>query len=130
MKFKLDENFGTRTQHLFKELGHDVISVVEQGLQGCGDKRLDRICQDEERCLVTLDLDFSDITRFNPEGGSGIVVIRLPHLASLIILEKLVSQFLEAISAMKVENQLWIVEINRIRIHQKQNEANQGYSGV
>ena len=119
MKFKLDENFGTRTQSLFKESGHDIISVVEQGLQGCGDKRLYGICQDEERCLVTLDLDFADITRFNPEGGSGIIVIRLPHNSSLIILKELVSQFLEAITKLEVENQLWIVEINRIRVHQK-----------
>ncbi|MEA1929237.1 MAG: DUF5615 family PIN-like protein [Candidatus Auribacterota bacterium] len=119
MKFKLDENFGTRTLHLFRESGHDVISVIEQELQGCDDNRLYGICRDEERCLVTLDLDFADITRFNPDEGSGIVVIRLPHSSSLIILEKLVSQFLEAISEMKVKNQLWIIEINRIRIHQK-----------
>ena len=119
MKLKLDENFGTRTQLLFQESGHDVISVVEQGLQGCGDKRLYGICQDEDRCLVTLDLDFADITRFNPDEGSGIIVIRLPHNSSLTILERLVSQFLEAITKLKVKNQLWIVEINRIRVHQK-----------
>jgi len=119
MKFKLDENFGTRTQSLFQESGHDVISVIEQGLQGCDDKRLYGICRDEERCLVTLDLDFADITRFNPEGGRGIIVIRLPHNSSLTILEKLVSQFLETITKLEVKDQLWIVEINRIRVHQK-----------
>ena len=118
MKFKLDENFGTRTQHLFKESGYDVLSVVEQDLQGSDDRQLYGSCRDEDRCLVTLDLDFADITRFNPERGSGIVVIRPPHSSSLIILEKLVRQFLEALSKLKVEKKLWIVEINRIRVHQ------------
>ncbi len=32
MKFKLDENFGARTQHLFQEAGHEVETVfVEVG---------------------------------------------------------------------------------------------------
>jgi len=29
MKFKLDENFGTRTQQLFQTQGHDVMTVRE-----------------------------------------------------------------------------------------------------
>ena len=34
MKFKLDENFGSRTQHLFRAEGHDVETVRSQGLDG------------------------------------------------------------------------------------------------
>ena len=34
MKFKLDENFGTRTQELFRTLGHDVETVRSQNMQG------------------------------------------------------------------------------------------------
>jgi predicted nuclease of predicted toxin-antitoxin system len=52
---------------IFKGSVDYIISVVEQGLQGCDDKRLYGICQDEDRCLITLDLDFADITRFNPD---------------------------------------------------------------
>jgi len=33
MKFKLDENFGKRTQHLFKIAGHDVQTT--KGYPGC-----------------------------------------------------------------------------------------------
>lgn len=33
MRFKLDENFGSRTQCLFREAGHDIQTVREQKLQ-------------------------------------------------------------------------------------------------
>lgn len=44
MRFKLDENFGTRTQKLFKDVGYEVKTVREQGLQGCSDKYLYEVC--------------------------------------------------------------------------------------
>jgi len=93
MKFKLDENFGTRTQGLFRAAGHDVQTVHGQKLQGCSDQHLYKMCCTEQRCLVTLDLDFADITRF-PSPGSGIVVIRVPRNPSLALLEQLIQQFL------------------------------------
>jgi predicted nuclease of predicted toxin-antitoxin system len=66
MRFKLDENFGTRTQQLFQARGYDVETIRNQGLQGCSDQHLYEVCCAEHRCLVTLDLDFSEVTRFPP----------------------------------------------------------------
>ena len=44
MKFKLDENFGTRTQELFRVAGHDVQTVRGQEIQGCLDQHLYEVC--------------------------------------------------------------------------------------
>ncbi len=66
MKFKLDENFGTRTQHILQSEGHDVETVIEEGIAGCSDAILFKKCCAENRCLITMDLDFSDVTRFPP----------------------------------------------------------------
>ena len=117
MRFKLDENLGTRTQHLFESQGHDIKTVLNQKLQGCSDQKLYEICCDEKRCLVTFDLDFADITRFPPAKTNGIVVIRVPPHPNLVIIEQLVKQFLQALSQMSVEKSLWIVEVGRIRVH-------------
>ncbi len=117
MKFKLDENLGTRTQDLFRAAGHDVLTVREQGLQGCSDRVIFDVCGAEERCLVTFDLDFADVTRF-PPSSAGIVVIRVPKNPSRLLLERLVKQFLRAAHSSSVEKQLWIVEVGRIRIHE------------
>lgn len=122
MKFKLDENFGSRTQELFRASSHDVQTVRDQELQGCEDLNLYKVCCVEQRCLVTLDLDFADITRFSPTEANGIIVIRVPRNPSLALLGQMVQQFLDALSKMSVEKKLWIVEIGRIRIHQIETE--------
>lgn len=118
MKFKLDENFGTRTRQLFEAAGHDTHTVVSESLQGASDIRIYQVCREEARCLITLDLDFSDVTRFPPSETGGIVVIRVPRTPRLAVLESLVRQFLAALNQMSVERQLWIVEPGRIRVHQ------------
>ncbi len=87
MKFKLDENFGTRTQHIFRVKGHDVQTVCSQRLNGCPDQRLYEVCCAEQRCLVTLDLDFTDVLRFPPSKSYGIVVIRISRNPSVTLLE-------------------------------------------
>ena len=122
MKFKLDENFGSRTQEIFLAAGHDIQTVRSQKLQGCLDQNLYEVCCKEQRCLVTLDLDFADVTRFPSNATSGIVVIRAPRNPSIVLLEQLVRQFLQALAQIPVEKKLWIVEVGRIRIHQSEAE--------
>ena len=119
MKFKLDENFGNRTEKLFAAAGHDVRTIRQQALQGCSDDHLCNVCCSEKRCLVTLDLDFADVTRFPPEEANGMVVIRIPRNPTITLLEQLIAQFLRAVQEMSVAGDLWIVEPGRIRIHQK-----------
>lgn len=122
MKFKLDENFGSRTQQLFRTAGHEVQTVRDQRLQGCSDQYLYEVCCSEKLCLVTLDLDFANVIRFPPAKAEGIVVIRVPRNPSLTLLEELVRQFLQALTQASVEKKLWIVEVGRIRIHQSEIE--------
>ena len=98
MRFKLDENIAARTQQIFRDAGHDVQTVRDQHLQGSSDQYLYKVCGDERRCLITLDLDFSDVTRFPPDGVYGIVVIRLPRNPSLQSLEQLIRQFLQTLT--------------------------------
>lgn len=122
MRFKLDENLGTRTLRLFRVAGHDVQTVRDEALQGCSDRHLYDVCCAEKRCLVTLDLDFADVTRFLPAKANGIAVIRVPRNPSLALLERMVERFLRALTRMPIEKQLWVVEVERIRVHQSEAE--------
>lgn len=118
MRFKLDENFGTRTQQLFRQAGHEVKTVRDQSLQGSADLTIYETCCVEQFCLVTLDLDFSNVIRFPPEKTGGIAVIRVPKNATLVMLEQSIRQFLRKLSQISIGKQLCIVEIDRIRVHQ------------
>ncbi|HEY1497206.1 MAG TPA: DUF5615 family PIN-like protein [Candidatus Solibacter sp.] len=44
MKFKLDENLGSRTAHLFNKAGHSVETVLEEGLGGAADEAIFEAC--------------------------------------------------------------------------------------
>jgi len=92
----------------------------QEGLQGIADQQLYLVCCQEQRCLVTLDLDFSDVTRFPPERTAGIFVIRVPRNPSLAILEGLVRQLLKASEQIELKGKLLIVEVGRIRLHQSE----------
>ena len=115
MKVKLDENLGNRAAALFGDFGHQVMTVSEQDLQGTNDDDLIDACRAEERVLVTLDLDFSNVLRFPPERYAGIVVLRLPHPVKLETIRERVQVLLRASEREDLFGRLWIVEQDRIR---------------
>lgn len=86
MNVKLDENLPVEIAPKLKPLGHDVQTVHEEGLVGCGDTEIWEAAQREKRFLVTQDLDFSDTRRFVPGSHQGILLVRLrsPNRQGLI----------------------------------------------
>jgi predicted nuclease of predicted toxin-antitoxin system len=78
VRFKLDENFDARLSALVSEGGHEVDTVLGEGLSGKPDGEVYDACRRGARVLLTLDLDFSNPIRFPPEGTEGIVVVRAP----------------------------------------------------
>ena len=122
MKLKLDENFGHRCVDVLSDAGHDVATVAGQQMSGAADEDVIQACLAESRCLVTLDLDFSNPLRFKPAKYSGIAVIRLSGRASYSELLAAISTFAKALETETIVGKLWIVEIGRIRIYRPEDE--------
>jgi predicted nuclease of predicted toxin-antitoxin system len=57
--------------------GHDALTVFDQGLRGRDDHDIADTCRSENRVLLSLDLDFSNILMFPPENYPGLIVLRL-----------------------------------------------------
>jgi len=73
MYFKIDENLPLEIAELLIKVGHDAKTVNDQQLKGVKDCVLIDLCKSENRILVTLDTDFSDIRTYPPQEFSGIV---------------------------------------------------------
>jgi len=118
MRFKLDENLGSRGADILRNAGRDVMTVWHQGLDSASDPDLIAHCQEERRCLVTLDRGFSNAVLFPPEQYAGIAVLRLPANPELDDILERFQTLRRALAKRSLDRRLWIVEANRIREHQ------------
>jgi hypothetical protein len=118
MKVKLDENLGRMAAAIFQSAGHETQTVRGQGLAGAADRRVIAACQMEQRCLVTLDLDFANPLLFDPAEYGGIAVIRLPARLSHQDLLDACDTLIAALRKGDVVGKLWIVQRGRIREYQ------------
>lgn len=120
MKIKLDENFGATIKQIFLNAGFDVHTVYDEGLRGVSDIELYRLAVAEKRCFITMDKDFAEILRFDPQAAYGIVVVRIPNKATIEIISQIVVSFIKYLSVESPSGNLWIVESDKIRIHQNE----------
>lgn len=115
MKFKIDENLPLEVADLFAQAGHDVLTAKEQQLGGASDATIMGFCLKEGCCLVTLDLDFSDIQAYPPERSAGLIVIRTADQSKFHLIT-LAEQIVPMLDKEPIKGRLWIVEEGRIRI--------------
>ena len=115
MRFKVDENLPIEVAELLRSAGHDALTVFDQSLIGAEDQRILEVCQKEQRILITMDLDFSDVRSYPPREYNGIIVLRLHRQDKGHVL-RVIQQTIQVIEQEQIKQRLWIVEEGRIRI--------------
>jgi predicted nuclease of predicted toxin-antitoxin system len=93
MRIKLDENIASSAAVRLTALGHDVHTVIQEGLSGHVDSEVWMAAQTEERFLITQDLDFSDERRFAAGSHAGVLLVRIPDAEQWRISDYLAAWF-------------------------------------
>jgi len=117
MKFKLDENIPVEASILLRESGHDAVTVLDQNMGGREDERIIQVCAQEQRALITLDLDFTDIKAYPPSNFHGILVLRVKLQSRSKVLE-VITKLIPHLPSESIEKKLWIVEEDKIRVRE------------
>jgi len=97
--------------------GFDAITVLDEELSGATDDQLFKVVQSEQRILITLDLDFSDIRNYPPNCNAGIIVLR-PKSQDLSSIRKIMKSLIPLLLHESLEHRLWIVDDKRLRIRE------------
>ncbi len=116
MRFKIDENLPPESSAFLQNSGHDALTVWDQKLQGQLDLTIARVCQEEQRIFITLDLDFADIRTYPPDQYSGLIVMRLNSQSRTSVLRAL-QGLLPILEKERIDGHLWIVDETTVRIH-------------
>ena len=73
---KLDENLSQSHADFLNQAGYSADRVTDEGLSGADDLVVWQRAVSENRFIVTLDLDFADVRRFQPGSHPGILLLR------------------------------------------------------
>jgi predicted nuclease of predicted toxin-antitoxin system len=87
VRVKLDENLPASAAAPLRADGHDVDTVVDEGLAGAKDPVVLAAATAEKRLLLTLDRGLGDVRTYPPGTHTGVVVLRIDNQAPRIVTE-------------------------------------------
>ena len=101
MRFLADMGIPSSIVVQLRQRGHDAIHLREQGLQRLPDGEILRKAIDENRILLTLDLDFSEIVALSDNQKVGVVIFRLRNTRAHHIMARLEKVLRESSDALE-----------------------------
>lgn len=114
-RLKVDENLPEQLAELFVELGHDAVTVAEQGWCGIADPGLWQGVQAEGRWLITADKEFADLRRYPPGTHAGVILLR-PTEESRVDYLRLVEAAISTINFDEIAGAIVVVTDRGVRI--------------
>lgn len=92
-KFLLDANISPELAVLFRKLGYETKSVLEEGWGKLSDREIIELAKRENRIIVTFDRDFAETWYFKEKGKIGILFLRT-RLQTLEHVSRVISSFI------------------------------------
>lgn len=117
VRFKIDENLPVEFADILRASSYDAETVAGENLKGETDHKLSAVCKSERRVIISLDLDFSDITRYAPRKYPGFIVFRVGSHDKTHLIHHL-KALIPVLDMEPIQNRLWIVDEDGIRIRE------------
>lgn len=95
MRFLADVGVSPRIVEWLRSAGHDAIHLQEQRLERLADPAIFRKAIEEQRTLLTFDLDFAEIVALS-QGEASVVLFRLKNTRPAFVLSRLVAVLAES----------------------------------
>lgn len=82
MKFLADMGISQRTVEWLRNKGYDIVHLREEGLERLADKNILAKAITEERIVLTMDLDFTDLLAWSGDAFPSVIIFRLKNQKS------------------------------------------------
>ena len=89
MKFLADMGISPRTVNWLRNQGYDAIHLIEQGLEKLPDEDILIKAQNEERIILTVDLDFGYLLAITRSSLPSVILFRLGNESREVVEAKL-----------------------------------------
>ncbi len=113
--FLIDENASRTLADSLRIAGYPAEHVCDAGLKGHPDSDVFAYAQAHQQTIITIDLDFSNITRYPPP-HCGIIILRLANNTSIADMLHELQNGLNTFGEQALTGVLLVVEKGRIRV--------------
>lgn len=101
MRFLADMGVSMRVVDWLRREGHEAFHLRERGLTRAPDAGTFRIAADEQRVVLTFDLDFSEIASFSGQSSVSVITFRLRDARSSRVIERLAAVLAKSAEAIR-----------------------------
>jgi len=115
MKVKIDENLPAEIADDLRALGHDAMTVVDQGMAGIPDEQLMVRVEQESRVFMTMDKGIANIQAYAPQRFAGLILLR-PNQAGRGAVRSFVRKRLTQLLDLDLTGRLVVVSETGIRL--------------
>jgi len=118
MRFLTDENVYPPIVQALRGLGHDVFDIKKEELTGIPDEDVYDLAKSQDRVLVSMDKDFTNIILYPAGDMAGIIVLKLYRMT----VETTTQIFLKAFQKLALDDimhNLVIIDKNKTRIRRE-----------
>lgn len=114
MKFLVDMPLSPRLAHWLREAGHGAVHAADLGMQTSPDQALIDLAREEDRIVLTADLDFPRLLALTYATGPSVVLFRGGSY-SLAEMHELLVRVLDRYTADQLASSVVVVDKARLR---------------